>query len=172
MIAVGIARWLLVLVLGVAAVAKVVRFPLFAQTFALLPFGGSVLAAGLIGFEATAAVLLASGRELLLGAALAVALASGFSGLTIISLRRPEPLACVCFGSRSDQLGVSALVRNVLLLVVAGVVLGAAESGAAGESASLMATTGSVLAAWLLISMYRVAVDVGQARWLVPWRVR
>jgi hypothetical protein len=170
-VAVGIARWLLVVVLGYAAVAKTLRFALFVQTFAPLPYG-RVLASGVIGCEATAAVLLASGRDLRLGAGVAVVLAGAFSCLTIASLRRPEPITCACFGSRSDQLGVSALIRNVLLVAAASVVLGASDSRLASDSATVGSTTGLALSALLVVSMYRLAVTLSTAHGVAPWRPR
>ncbi len=116
-------RWLLVVVLAVAALGKARGrrpFEDFIQTLGRFGFPrawvGPPLAATVITAEGLSALLLLVAP--LAGYVAALALLGGFTvGLARV-WRGGEPVRCRCFGASDTPVGAAHLVRNGLLLVV------------------------------------------------------
>jgi hypothetical protein len=102
-----VARLVLAAVFAVAAVAKLADRRTSAGLRFILP-----------AFELAAAVLLLLPGTTLVGALLALALLAGFTGW----VARDATADCDCFGRLAATPGPIALLRNALLLLLAGAV--------------------------------------------------
>lgn len=133
-------RALLAVVLGAAAIGKLRRRAFESFTLSLSAFGlpaafARPSVAGLVvAFEAAAAVLLVVAPAA--GYALALALIAAFTAVLHRVVHSGRRVACWCFGASTTPVGVSHLVRNAALLVVAGLGI-AAGALADGEAAAL-----------------------------------
>ena len=94
--------------------------------FAIRPVAALVLA-----LELAATVLVITVP--LVGYPIAAALLLAFTAVVINALRRDEPVACRCFGASTAPIGPAHVVRNLLLLAVAGSGAALYASGSTGE---------------------------------------
>jgi hypothetical protein len=91
------------------------------------------LSVAVVGAEAAVAVLLAVPATARAGLVLALVLLTAFTVAIAAALRRGETASCNCFGRSPTPMGVRHLVRNALLLTVAGT--GFVADGVAGIGA-------------------------------------
>ena len=118
------ASWFLAVVLFWAAGSKVRDLRGAATTFRQL--GVALPASVVVSLEVGVAILLLARPRL--GGCGALLLLGGFTVVVVRAIRQPEPTRCSCFGSSSnDPVDVSTLLRNVLLLCVAALALGATQ---------------------------------------------
>ncbi|MQB01617.1 MAG: hypothetical protein GEU78_15230 [Actinobacteria bacterium] len=126
MTASALASYALALTFAWAAVAKAVRPSAWSSSLSGYGFSGSlarVVAVAVPGVEAGVAVLSVAGLRSI-GAALALALLSGFSFAILQATRtRGSRLPCGCFGGTKERDFRLMLLRNALLAVLAAVVL-------------------------------------------------
>jgi len=117
------------------------------STMAVVParYLRPVAAATVIAEAATGPVILAPPTARV-GAALAMLLLATFIVVISSVLRRGTPVSCPCFGSSPTPLGVRHLVRNMILLVAAGVSLAGPAPTAPSVGAAIAAATGLVAA--------------------------
>ena len=111
-------RFALAIVLAVAAFAKTRSFGDFARTVdAIVPLrrGVSALAGGVVGAEATLAILLAAGVLPGVVAVATFALFAVFAGVSIWAARRGLHVSCNCFGRSERELGKESLQTSVVL---------------------------------------------------------
>lgn len=132
----------------------------------------SALAGGVITAEAAAVVLLVLPGTAWMGFVLAGLLAVAFAAAVVAALRRGDRAPCNCFGVSARPVGGVHLVRNAVLVVVAGLGLaaGAVAAGpveAAGVAAAVVA--GVVVAALVvraddLAELFRPIVPANRHR--------
>jgi hypothetical protein len=141
---------LLIVVFACSAAAKLVGKGSFAAfrlaTARLVPALRHLarpLAAVVVCVEVAVAVLLAVPATARAGLVLALVLLSAFTVAIAAALRRGETAACNCFGRSTAPMGVRHLVRNALLLTVAGTGLVTGLGGPAGAEVPVMVLTGA-----------------------------
>lgn len=118
------------------------------RVIARVPAGA--LAVGVIAAEVAVVALTALPATARVGLVLAGLLAVAFAVAVLAALRRGDRAPCNCFGSSVRPVGRTHLVRNAVLIVVAGLGLaaGAAEAGPVGPAGGIAAViAGSVVAA-------------------------
>jgi hypothetical protein len=151
---------LLIVVFAFSAVAKLAGKGAFAAfrlaTARLVPAVSGLarpLSVAVVGVEVAVAVLLAVPATARTGLVLALVLLSAFTVAITAALRRGETASCNCFGRATTPMGVRHLVRNGLLLTVAGIGLVAgigARTGAEVPGMALAAASAVVLAVLVL----------------------
>jgi hypothetical protein len=108
------------------------------------------LAGGVIAAEAAVVVLTVLPATARVGLGLAGLLATAFAVAILAAVRRGDRAPCNCFGSSARPVGRVHLVRNAVLIVVAGLGLaaGAVDAGPVGPAGGAAAViVGAVLAA-------------------------
>jgi hypothetical protein len=101
------------------------------------------LSVAVVGVEVAVAVLLAVPATARAGLVLAVVLLSAFTVAIAAALRRGETASCNCFGRSTTPMGVRHLVRNALLLTVAGIGLVSGVGGRTGAEVPGMVLAGA-----------------------------
>ncbi|MFC0112006.1 MauE/DoxX family redox-associated membrane protein [Kibdelosporangium aridum] len=130
--------------------------------------GAVVVAEPAIAAALAGAVVLGDPVAEVAGFAGAAALLMVFTGAIVISLRRGDRTPCRCFGAGATPLGWPHVMRNAVLLIVAGVGLaGAAAGGAPQPGAALVSgVAGGAFGLLLvrfddLVDLFRPATRVG-----------
>ncbi|TDV56244.1 MauE/DoxX family redox-associated membrane protein [Actinophytocola oryzae] len=148
---------LLIVVFAFSAETKLTGRGAFAEfrlaTARLVPaFRGLAgpLSVAVVGVEVTTAVLLAVPATARVGLVLALALLGAFTVAVAAALRRGETASCNCFGRSTTPMGARHLVRNALLLAVAGIGLLGGRGGAEVPGLALAGASAVVLAVLVL----------------------
>ncbi|MGY0233975.1 MauE/DoxX family redox-associated membrane protein [Longispora urticae] len=162
------ARVFVGLVLLVSVAGKVRSRAEFRRFAATIPAFGLVrggwvrgAAAATVTVEAAVPVLLAVPATVVVGQTLAVTL---FAVLTLAvwrAVRARTGAVCRCFGAADTPLGTRHVVRNLLLVVVAGVGLGAAALGDGPTPlGGVLVAAGAGLVGALFVVRYEDLVDL------------
>jgi hypothetical protein len=117
-----------------------------------------VLAGGVIAAEAAVVVLLVRPGSTWAGFALAGLLAVAFAAAVVVALRRGDRSPCNCFGASARPIGRVHLVRNAVLVAVAG--LGLAAEGAAVGPAEPAGVVAAVVAGVVVAAVVVRADDL------------
>jgi methylamine utilization protein MauE len=157
----------LLLVFAVSVVSKVrdrASFLAFrAATRALLPPAAAAaarpVAVTVVVVEVSAVVTLAVPATGPVGLLLSAGLLAAFTAAIGAALRRGTTAACRCFGASTTPLGARHLVRNGVLIVLAGVpLLTGAQPG--GDPVALALAAGVAVVVALLVISFDVLVDL------------
>ncbi|NBM14644.1 MauE/DoxX family redox-associated membrane protein [Streptomyces sp. GC420] len=116
-----------------------------------------VVAALVVAAEVTVATILLLPGAAPAGLALAAVLLAAFALVAAAALRTPRGAPCRCFGRTSAPLGPVHLVRNLVLLAVAGAGLTATALAGPGHPAPVPAAV--AFAAGSVIGLLAVALD-------------
>jgi hypothetical protein len=86
--------------------------------------------------------------------AVAAGLSLAFGAAIVAALRRGERGSCNCFGASTQSLGAGQLIRNLLLVAIAGLGLAAAVigNGSVDATGALLAVAAGGVAAVLLVT--------------------
>lgn len=165
-------RCVLLLVFAVSLVSKVRSRQSFlafrAATTALLPRSAVVrtaagpVAVAVVGAEAAVVVGLAVPGVVWAGVSLSAGLLASFTAAIAAALRRGTSASCRCFGG-STRLGARHLVRNGVLLVLAGIPLLAGQRAAGDPVADpvvVVMTIGVAVVAAVLVISFDALVDL------------
>lgn len=157
-------RCLLLVVFAFSAFGKLsgrAAFTEFRQaTVRLLPAARGVAsgtAVAVIGAELVIVVLLGFPATVRTGLAAALTLLVLFTVAIAAALRRGSTAPCRCFGRSDSPLGARHLVRNLVLLLVAGAGLTVAPSAAAEPLGLVVAGLAAVVFAVLVLSFDAIA---------------
>jgi hypothetical protein len=157
----------LVLVFAVSTVSKIrnrTSFRAFrAATAALLPrdvaAAAPPAATAVVAIEAASVVALVVPGTIRIGLLLSIGLLAAFTGAIAAALHRGTTVACRCFGAAATPLGVRHLVRNGVLIAIAGVALLTGEQRSGGP-AELAAAAGTATVVALLLINLDALVDL------------
>jgi Methylamine utilisation protein MauE len=144
-----------------SAMSKLRNFGEFTRSLPALapvrPGQVRALAMTVVAAEVAVPILLLFPAAVLYGFALAGALLTGFTAAIGTALRRGRRTPCRCFGASSTPLGLSHLVRNVILIIsaLAGGLAPAAQSPQAAGLA--VAIAAGLLGAILIVAMDDIA---------------
>lgn len=119
-------------------------------------------AVAVVAAEIAVVVLVAVPATTAAGFLLAVALLTAFTLAILAALRRDERAPCACFGRSRRRLGRGHVVRNLLLLVVAGLGLAGSAFAAAGptDTAGLLTAVAAGAVGALLVSFADDFIDL------------
>ncbi|TDE47930.1 methylamine utilization protein MauE [Nonomuraea mesophila] len=157
-------RVLLALVFLAAAASKLrgrrgfIEFRAAVSAFGVKPRWSSAAAGAVIACELAAAALMPADVTAPMGLGIGIALLIVFSLVIGSALRRGLSTSCRCFGTSTRPLGARHLVRNAILLTVAGAGLAATvltgHMGSAGLDTAALFVSGfaAVVAAALVIA--------------------
>ena len=151
----------LVLVFAVSAVSKIrnrTSFRAFrAATAALLPRNVAAAAApaatAVVATEAASVVALVIPGTSRVGLLLSIGLFAAFTAAIAAALHRGTTVACRCFGASATPLGVRHLVRNGVLIAIAGVALLTGEQRSSDPAELATAAGTATVVALLLINL-------------------
>ncbi|QFY12055.1 methylamine utilization protein MauE [Nonomuraea phyllanthi] len=157
-------RILLALVFVAAAASKLrgrrdfIEFRATVSAFGVKPRWSSAAAGAVIACELAAAALMPVGVTAPAGLGIGAALLIVFSLVIASALRRGTSTSCRCFGTSTRPLGARHLVRNAILLVIAGAGLAGTvltgHTGSAGFDTAALIVSGfaAVVVAALVIA--------------------
>jgi hypothetical protein len=137
-----------------------------AATAALLPRNVAAAAApaatAVVATEAASVVALVIPGTIRIGLLLSICLLAAFTAAIAAALHRGTTVACRCFGAFATPLGVRHLVRNGVLIAIAGVALltGEQRSSDPAELAELATAAGTATVVALLLINLDALVDL------------
>ncbi|MGW5264946.1 MauE/DoxX family redox-associated membrane protein [Microbispora sp. NPDC004025] len=119
-------------------------------------------AVAVVATEIAVAALVAVPATATAGFLLAAVLLSAFTLAILAALRRDERTPCACFGRSRRRLGGGHVVRNLLLLVVAGLgLLGSAfAADGSADTAGVLTAVAAGAAGALLVSLADDFIDL------------
>jgi hypothetical protein len=123
-----------------------------------IPVG--VLAGGVVAAEAAVVVLLVPPGSTWLGFVLAGLLAAAFAAAVVAALRRGDHAPCNCFGVSARPVSRVHLVRNAVLVAIAG--LGLAADGVAVGPAEPAGVVAAVVAGVVVAAVVVKADDLAE----------